>query len=72
MENMQPEKIARWSLWVGSLGVILFVVALVLLWQGGGAIVMDRFDHKDFYFAGSGLLYIAIWFKLAAIFLQRK
>lgn len=69
MENMNPKTLSNWSIWIGFLGVILFIVALVVLWQGPtDNLVLERFDHKDFYFAGSGLLYIAIWLKLGALY----
>lgn len=67
MENMNPKTLANWSVYLGFLGVILYLVALVMLWQGGGAIA-GKLNHRDLYFAGSGLLYIAIWMKLGAIF----
>lgn len=68
MENMNPKTLTNWSVGVGFLGVILYVVALVLLWQGGQNMIAGRIDHKDLYFAGSGFLYIAIWLKLGAIY----
>lgn len=68
MQNIDPKKLMNWSMWAGFLGVVLYVLALVMLWQGGGTLVLDRFDHKDFYFAGSGFLYAAVWFALVAIF----
>ena len=71
MENMDPKKLTQWSIASGFLGIILYIVALVMLWQGGTKIA-DKFDHKDLYFAGSGLLYIAIWFKLGAIYHRRS
>ncbi len=68
MDNMDPKTLTKWSLTTGFLGIILFVVAVVMLWQGSDNLLFDKFDHKDLYFAGSGLLYIAIWFKLGAIY----
>lgn len=68
MENMNPKTLSNWSIYSGFLGVILYIIALVLLWQGGRALLFDRFDQKDLYFAGSGLLYIAIWLKMGAIY----
>lgn len=68
MTNMDPKALTQWSIAAGFLGVILYVVALVMLWQGGDNLIADRLDHKDLYFAGSGLLYIAIWLKLGAIY----
>lgn len=68
MHNMNPHTLTSWSIGLGFLGVILYVVALIVLWQGGHKLLLDRFDQKDLYFAGSGLLYIAIWLKLGAIY----
>ncbi len=62
---MDPKTLTRWSIITGFVGVILYVVALIALWQGHP---FGRFNHKDFYYAGSGLLYIAIWLKLGAIY----
>ena len=72
MKNMNPDQLGQWSVWAGCLGVLSFLVSLILLWQGTSSIVLDKFDHKDFYYAGAGLLHIAIWIKLGAIFHQRK
>ncbi len=72
MKNMDPEQLGQWSVWTGALGVLSFLVSLILLWQGSGNMILDRFDQKDFYFAGAGFMYIAIWMKLGAIFHQRK
>lgn len=66
--NMDPNKLTTWSMWSGAVGIILYLIAVVMLWQGAGNLLLDKFDHKDLYFAGSGLLYIAIWLKLGAIF----
>ncbi len=68
MENMDPKTLTKWSVFSGFLGVLLYLAALVMLWQGSNNLLADRFDHKDLYFAGSGLLYIAIWLKLGAIY----
>ena len=68
MENMDPKTLTNWSIASGFVGIILYVIALIVLWQGGGTLIADRLDHKDLYFAGSGLLYIAIWLKLGAIY----
>lgn len=68
MDNMDPKPLSKWSIGLGFLGAILYVIALVVLWQGGHKLLLGRFDHKDLYFAGSGLLYIAIWLKLGAIY----
>ncbi len=68
MENMDPKRLTKWSLTAGFLGVILYVIALIALWTGSQTLILDKFDHKDLYFAGSGLLYIAIWLKLGAIY----
>ncbi|MBI4050226.1 MAG: hypothetical protein HY398_02135 [Candidatus Doudnabacteria bacterium] len=65
---MNPQNLANWSVGLGFLGVLLYIIAFVLLWQGGGNMLLGRFDQKDLYFAGSGLLYIAIWMKLGAIY----
>ncbi|MBI4050389.1 MAG: hypothetical protein HY396_00210 [Candidatus Doudnabacteria bacterium] len=65
---MDPKKLTRWSIWSGFIGVILYIIAAVMLWQGSDQLLFDKFDHKDLYFAGSGLLYIAIWLKLGAIY----
>lgn len=67
MNNMDPKKLTSWSTFAGVLGIVLYVVAFVLLWKGGGSLFFDRVDQKDLYFAGSGFLYIAIWLKLGAI-----
>lgn len=65
---MDSKSLTNWSIAAGLVGVILYVIAFVLLWQGGQNLIADRIDHKDLYFAGSGLLYIAIWLKLGAIY----
>jgi hypothetical protein len=67
---MDPKSLAKWSMALGMLGILAYLVAFVLLWQGGNTILGERLDHKDLYFAGTGLLYIAIWMKLGAIFLK--
>jgi len=67
MNNMDPKTLTTWSIATGFVGVILYVVAFVMLWQGG-TLIADKLDHKDLYFAGSGFLYIAIWLKLGAIY----
>lgn len=63
---MNCKTLTQWSTICGVVGIILYVIAFVMLWQGS-ALLMDRFDRKDLYFAGSGLLYIAIWLKLSAV-----
>jgi hypothetical protein len=68
MENMDPKKLTQWSIAAGFLGILLYVVAAVMLWQGSDNLLAGRFDHRDLYFAGSGFLYVAIWFKLGAIY----
>ncbi len=68
MDNMNPKTLTKWSIYSGFLGVLLFLISAVLLWQGSDSLLLDKFDHKDLYFAGSGLLYIAIWLKLGAIY----
>lgn len=64
---MKDKNLTNWSIAAGLIGIILYVIAFVLLWQGG-TLIADKLDHKDLYFAGSGLLYIAIWLKLGAIY----
>lgn len=64
---MDPNKLSAWSVWVGCLGVLLYIIAFVMLWQGS-SLFGGKFEHKDLYYAGSGFLYIAIWFKLGAIY----
>jgi len=66
MSNMNPRTLTQWSIGAGFLGILLYLVALWALWNG--AKLFDRVDVKDLYYAGSGLLYIAIWFKLGAIY----
>lgn len=68
MENMNPKSLSKWSITVGFVGIILYIIALILLWRGSDSLLFDKLDHKDLYYAGSGLLYIAIWFKLGAIY----
>lgn len=68
MENMNPKTLTNWSVASGCIGIILYVIALIMLWSGSGNLLLDRFDHKDLYYAGSGLLLAAIWFKLGAIY----
>lgn len=63
---MNPGTLTKWSIIAGFLGIIVYVVAIVVLWNGSP--LAGKLDHKDLYFAGSGLLYIAIWFKLGAIY----
>jgi len=67
MQQMNPEKLTKWSLISGFTGLILYVVALVLLLMGS-ILIADRLDHKDLYYAGTGLILTAIWFKLGAIY----
>jgi len=62
---MNHKKLSNWGVAAGFLGVILFVLALIVFWSDS---LWLGFDHKDFYFAGMGLLVIAIWFKLGAIY----
>lgn len=64
---MNPNKWARWSMVCGVVAIVLYVLAFIVLWKGG-ALVAGMVDRKDLYFAGSGLLYIAIWLKLGAIY----
>jgi hypothetical protein len=64
---MSPDKMAKKSMVVGSIGVIFYIISMVLLWTESGPI-FDAFDHKDFFFGGSGLLLIAVWIKLGAIY----
>ena len=65
--QMDSNKLTKTSLVIGFIGILLYIVAFVLLWQGS-VLIADRLNHKDLYFAGSGLLLIAIWFKLGAIY----
>jgi len=64
---MNPEKLTKWSLISGFTGVLLFFIALILLLMDGARIA-GQLDHKDIYYAGTGFLLIAIWFKLGAIY----
>lgn len=57
-------------MWLGCLAILAYILAFVLLWQGGNAMIASRLDNKDLYYIGTGLLYIAIWMKLGAIFLK--
>lgn len=68
MENMNPNKLTKWSITSGFVGIILYIIALISLWSGGQNLLLDRFDHKDLYYAGNAFLLIAIWFKLGAIY----
>ena len=63
--NMNPKTLTQWSLWAGGLGILSFVLSVVTFY-GDARIV--RLDQFDFYFAGMGLIVIAIWFKLGAIY----
>lgn len=64
---MNPNKLAKWSKFCGVLAIILYILAFIVLWKGG-ALIAGKIDRKDLYFAGCGLLYIAIWLKLGAIY----
>jgi hypothetical protein len=64
---MSSGKLARWSTICGVSAIILYFLALIVLWKGG-ALITGMVDRKDLYFAGSGLLYIAIWLKVSAIY----
>lgn len=63
--NMNHKTLSSWAVAAGFLGIILFVLAI---WSFYADTLMARLDHKDFYFGGMGLLAIAIWFKLGAIY----
>lgn len=65
---MNHKTLTRWSIISGFIGIVLYLIAFILLWQGGDNLIAGKVDHKDLYFAGSGLLYIAIWLKLGAIY----
>jgi hypothetical protein len=67
---MNSEKLARWSIVCGTIAIILYILALIVLWKGG-ALITGMVDRKDLYFAGSGLLYIAIWLKVSAIYSKK-
>lgn len=62
---MDHKKLSNWGVTAGFLGIILFVLAV---WTFYADAMIARLDHKDFYFAGIGLIAIAIWFKLGAIY----
>lgn len=62
---MNHKTLSSWAVAAGFLGIILFVLALIVFWADT---LWLGFDHKDFYFGGIGLLAIAIWFKLGAIY----
>ena len=62
---MDHKKLSNWGVAAGFLGILSFVLALMAFWTD--TLWLD-FDHKDFYFGGMGLLAIAIWFKLGAIY----
>ena len=47
------------------LGVLSFILAVVVFYSDS---MIASLDHKDLYFAGIGLLAIAIWLKLGAIY----
>jgi len=64
---MSSGKLAKWSTVCGVVAVILYLLAFIVLWKGG-ALISGLVDRKDLYFAGSGLLYIAIWLKVSAIY----
>ncbi len=49
----------------GALGLLSFLFALVAFWSDA---LFWNFDHKDLYFGGMGLIALAIWFKLGAIY----
>ena len=55
----------QWSMWAGGLAVLSFILSVVTFY---GDAMIARFDHKDFYFAGIGLIALAIWLKLGAIY----
>ena len=64
---MNPGKLARWSKICGVAAIVLYILAFIVLWKGG-ALITGLVDRKDLYFAGSGLLFIAIWLKVSAIY----
>ena len=64
---MGSGKLCRWSKICGAVAIILYLLALIVLFKGG-SLIAGMIDRKDLYFAGSGLLYIAIWLKVGAIY----
>ena len=65
---MNPRTLTQWSIWSGGIGVLAYVVAVIMLWQGADTLLFDKLDHKDLYYAGQGLVLLAIWMKLGAIY----
>lgn len=61
----KSKSLTQWSIWAGMLGVVFFILAVVSFYAD--TLIM-QLDHKDFYFGGMGLLAIAIWLKLGAIY----
>lgn len=61
----KSKSLAKWSMIVGTLGLIFFLLALFTFWSDAA---IWNFDHKDFYFGGIGFMAIAVWFKLGAIY----
>ena len=61
----KSKSLAKWSMIAGVLGLLSFLFALVAFWSDA---LFWNFDHKDFYFGGMGLIVLAIWFKLGAIY----
>lgn len=56
---------AKWCMIAGVIGIVLYILALIVFWSDR---IVAGFDHKDFYFAGSGLIYLAIMFQVGAIY----
>ena len=61
----KSKSLAQWSMWAGGLAVLSFILSVFTFY---GDAMIASFDHKDFYFAGIGLITLAIWFKLGAIY----
>ena len=61
----KSKSLAQWSMWAGGLAVLSFLLSVVVFY---GDAMIASLDHKDFYFAGMGLIVLAIWLKLGAIY----
>ncbi len=62
---MDSKSLIKWSKLSGMLGIISLILAVFVFYSDS---MIAQLDHKDLYFAGMGLIVIAIWFKLGAIY----
>jgi hypothetical protein len=62
---MKNKNLCNWSTWVGAVGVLAFFTSFVSSLMGD---VVAGLGAQQWYGIGSGLIMIAIWMSLGAIF----